>query len=269
MPMDLAAILSSPPSGRVTAVVIDHQQYAQTVILRGRPIPWSDAADYSQFIGQAQGLLRPDTTLLDLGAFYAHALATDERLRSSLSARNRRGYALKTLLADGRTANAALELATAVAQTSAAPLVLQIPSPMLWLALTHELSGAGSAADLDSDSAENAAVYVAEWLRRLSELPVAVLLLDDRWTGAGHLPTVHDASYTPVSNVTEHYRWALARRWPERVHIIGSNVTGTVVPQDFWRAQAQGVAPSGDFLFAEIPADAVPETVLSRLGSLS
>ena len=114
MPMDLAAILSSPPSGRVTAVVIDHQQYAQTVILRGRPIPWSDAADYSQFIGQAQGLLRPDTTLLDLGAFYAHALATDERLRSSLSARNRRGYALKTLLADGRTANAALELATAV-----------------------------------------------------------------------------------------------------------------------------------------------------------
>ncbi len=268
MAMDLAAILSCPPSGRSTAVVIDHQQYAQAVILRGRPIPWADPADYSQFIGQAQGLLRPDTTLLDLGAFYANATATDERLRSSLSARNRRGYALKTLLADGKTAAAALELATVVAQTSAAPLVMQIPSPMLWLALTHELSGAGPAADLDADSAENAAVYVAEWLRRLSELPVSVLLLDERWTGAGQLPTVHDASYTPVSNVTDHYRWALARRWPARVQVIGSTITGTVVPRAFWRADAAG-APSGDFLFAEIPADAVPETVLSRLGSLS
>jgi hypothetical protein len=266
--MDLAAIVARPPSGRSTAVVIDHQQYAQAVILRGRPIPWADPGGYSQFIGQAQGLLRPDTTLLDLGAFYANATATDQRLRSSLSARTRRGYALKTLLADGRTAAAALELATVIARTSAAPLVLQIPSPMLWLALTHELSEAGPAADLDADGAENAAVYVAEWLRRLSELPVSVLLLDERWTGAGQLPTVHDASYTPVSNVTDHYRWALARRWPERVQIIGSAITGTVVPQDFWRAETPS-APSGDFLFAEIPADAVPETVLSRLGSLS
>ena len=40
------------------------------------------------------------------------------------------------------------------------------------------------------------------------------------------------------------------------------------MPQDFWRAEAPG-APSGDFLFAEIPADPVPETVLSWLGSLS
>lgn len=64
------------------------------------------------------------------------------------------------------------------------------------------------------------------------------------------------------------YRWALARRWPERVQVIGSAITGTVVPQDFWRVEAQD-APSGDFLLAEIPADAVPETVLSRLGSLN
>ena len=54
----------------------------------------------------------------------------------------------------------------------------------------------------------------------------------------------------------------------KRVQVIGSAITGTVVPQDFWRAEAPG-APSGDFLLAEIPADAVPETVLARLGSLS
>ena len=268
MAINLASIVSSPPSGRPTAVIIDHQQYAQAVILRGRPIPWADPAGYSQFIGQAQGLLKPDTTLLDLGAFYTHALATDDRLRSSLSARTRRGYALKTLLADGKTANAAMELAVAVSQTSPAPLVLQIPSPALWLALTHELSGAGATADLNADSVENASVYLAEWLRKLSELPVSVLLLDERWTGAGQLLSVDTASYTPVSNVTDHYRWTLARRWHERLEVNGSAVTGTVVPQDFWRADARD-APPGDFLFAEIPADAIPETVLSLLGSLS
>ena len=52
------------------------------------------------------------------------------------------------------------------------------------------------------------------------------------------------------------------------MQVIGSAITGTVVPQDFWRAEAQD-APSGDFVFAEIPVDAVPETVLSRLGSLN
>ena len=67
MVMDLASIVSAPPSGRGTAVVIDHQRYAQAVILRGQPVPWADPIAYSQLLGQAQGLLQPDATLLDLG----------------------------------------------------------------------------------------------------------------------------------------------------------------------------------------------------------
>ena len=144
--MTLASIVSAPPSGRGTAIIIDHQQYAQAVILRGKPIPWADPTAYSQFLGQAQGLLKPDATLLDLGALYDNAVATNDVLKSSLSARSRTGYALKTLLADEKTGRAALELASVICQTSAAPLVLQIPSPMLWLALTHQLSGAGTMA---------------------------------------------------------------------------------------------------------------------------
>jgi hypothetical protein len=267
MTMALASIVSAPTSGRGTAVIIDHEKYAQAVILRGQPIPWGDPVAYSQFLGQAQGLLKPDATLLNLGALYDHALTINDALKSSLSARSRTGYALKTLLADENTAGAALELASIVAQTSAAPLVLQIPSPMLWLALTHQLSGAGTVADLDVDRAENAAIYVADWLRRLSQLPVSMLLLDERWPGTGDLPLVDASAYAPVSNVTGNYRWALARRTRERVDILGSAVTGTVVPQDYWLSDATS-APSGDFLFAEIPAHAVPETVLSQLAKL-
>lgn len=266
--MALASIVSDPQSGRGTAVIIDHQLYAQAVILRGQQIPWADPVAYSQFLGQAQGLLKPDATLLDLGAFYANAVATNDALRSSLSTRSRTGYALKTLLADEDTAGAALELASIVSQTSAAPLVLQIPSPMLWLALTHQLSGAGTVADLDVDRAENAAMYVADWLRRLSKLPVSMLLLDERWTGTDDLPLVDSSAYSPVSNVAGHYRWTLARRTPGEVTVLGSAVTGTVVPQDYWLSDGAS-APSGDFLFAEIPAHAVPETVLSQLAKLT
>jgi hypothetical protein len=268
MAIALASLVAAPPSGRGTAVIIDHQQYAQAVILRGQQVPWADPVAYAQFLGQAQGLLRPDATLLDLGTWYANALTTDDALRSSLSARSRTGFALKTLLADESSAGAALELASVVSQTSRAPLVLQIPSPMLWLAQTHELSGAGTVVDLDTDHAENAAMYVADWLRRLSMLPVSMLILDERWTGSGDLTLVDSSAYSPVANVTGNYRWALARRTRDGLDVLESAVTGTMVPQDFWLSDATS-ASCGDFLFAEIPAQAVPETVLSQLAKLN
>ena len=108
MAIALASLVAAPPSGRGTAVIIDHQQYAQAVILRGQQVPWADPVAYAQFLGQAQGLLKPDATLLDLGTWYANALTTDDALRSSLSARSRTGFALKTLLADESSAGAAL-----------------------------------------------------------------------------------------------------------------------------------------------------------------
>ena len=95
-----------------------------------------------------------------------------------------------------------------------------------------------------------------------------MLILDERWTGTGDLPLVDSSAYTPVSNVTGNYRWALARRTHEGVDILGSAMTGTVVPQEYWLSDANSVS-SGDFLFAEIPPHAVPETVLSQLAKLA
>jgi hypothetical protein len=95
-----------------------------------------------------------------------------------------------------------------------------------------------------------------------------MLLLDERWTGAAHLPAVDDAAYQPVSNVTDHYRWALGRRTSDRVTVGGSAVTGRAVPAEYWLTE-DALAPSGDFLIAEIPANAVPETVLAQLAKLA
>ncbi|MGW3268302.1 hypothetical protein [Streptomyces sp. NPDC001056] len=267
MAMDFTTLLSAPPSGRRTALVVDHQHYAPAVILQGRPVPWTDPVAFAQYTGQVQGLLRPDTTLLDLGAYYDDALARDDTLRAGLSARPRTGYALRTLLAHEPTAVAAVELAEVVARASATPLVVQIPSPVLWLARTHELSGAGPITDLTADHAETAAMYVADWLRRLAAPPVSLLLLDERDPRSGELPQLDDSVYAPVANVTDHYRWALGRRTGQGVTVGGSGLTGPRIPREFWHGDG-AEPPSGDFLLADIPADAAPETVLAQLAKL-
>jgi hypothetical protein len=268
MSTDVGTLVPTPSSGRARPVHVDHLRYAQAVILQGQPIPWDEPAAFSQLMGQVQGLLRPDSTLLDLGAFYDHALGRSASLTAALSARSRTGFALKTLLADERTARDALELAVVVSHTSRAPLIVQVPSPLWWLARMHELSGAGTAADLDAGHAENAAMFVADWLRRFVDLPVHTLLLDERWTGPRELPTLDPAAYMPVTNLADHYRWTVARRGAETLDVLRSTVSGTVVPTDFWYSEADP-ASGGDFLLADIPADALPELVLSQLAKLT
>jgi hypothetical protein len=111
-------------------------------------------------------------------------------------------------------------------------------------------------------------MYVADWLRRLSELPISMLLLDERWTGSATLAVVDQQAYLPITNVTDHYRWTLGRRTSGELSVVGSVVRGTPVPLDYWLDE-DAAAPTGDFLLAEIPADAVPETVLGQLAKLS
>ena len=77
---------------------------------------------------------------------------------------------------------------------------------------THEVSGADARTDLTIDEAENAAMHVANWLRRLSMLSVTVLLPDERWPGKDFIPMVDTSAYKPITNVTANYRWAHGAR---------------------------------------------------------
>lgn len=74
--------------------------------------------------------------------------------------------------------------------------------------------------------------------------------------------------YAPVTNLAEHYRWTLGRRTEAGVRILGSAITGAPVPDAYWLGGDEAM-PRGDFLFAEIPAGAVPETVLEQLARLA
>ena len=276
MSISLAGVIAEPPTGRRRAVLVDSHDYAQAVLLQGKPVPWGEPMAYCNFFSQAQGLLTSDVALLSLDRFYAHRLNGDTALQSRMAAKTRTGFALRTLLSDPDLMRDAVDLAMTFSQTQKAPVVLQIPSPMRWLMLTHPFGGAADAAGLDADAAENASMYIADWLRAFAALPLAAVVLDDRpHAGETSVPVPLEA-YSPVRNVTDHYGWTLALRHADGMQLAGSPVSppeGTVIPPDFWHdagAAAAGTAevPPGTFLLAEIPPTAVPEHVLARLATL-
>lgn len=268
MSTSLTAVIAQPPSGRNRAVLIDCHDYAQSVILQGKPVPWQEPMAYSNFFGQAQGLLKSDVALLSLDRFYAHRLDGNPGLATAMSARPRTGYALRTLLGDADTTRAVIDFATIFSKTQRAPVVLQIPSPMQWLARTHAFSGASDVGGLDADDAENASMYVADWLRGFASLPLAAVLLDDR-PGASDPVTVPVTldTYSPIANVTDHYQWTLGMRHANGVELKGTTASGSVIQPEFWFDDGH-TPPAGDFLLGEIPAAAVPEVVLTRISTL-
>jgi hypothetical protein len=265
----LSAVIAQPPSGRDRAVLIDSHDYAQSVFLQGKPVPWREPMAYASFFGQAQGILKSDIALLSLDRFYAHRLATTSGLRETMSAKSRTGYALRTLLGDAETTASVIELATVFSSTLRVPVVVQIPSPLQWLILTHSLSGAADAAELCADDAENASMYVADWLRGFAPLPLAAVLLDDRTGAAGpETVSVPLETYSPVANVTDHYGWSLGLRRADTIEISGTAASGSIIQPDYWLEDDQAL-PAGAFLLGEIPPAAVPEDVLTRISMLS
>ncbi|MDI3241114.1 hypothetical protein QK292_04875 [Arthrobacter sp. AL08] len=264
----LANVVACPPSGRPKAVVFDHHEYAASVILRGRPVPWDNATAYAAFFAQAQGLLRPDVALLDLNRLYGHLTTGNTGLESGMAARSRTGFALRTLLGDDDLNRAVLDFVTVFTKTARQPVVLRIPSPMAWLTGTHHFSGADGTTDLDADNAENASMYVSDWLRAFAALPVAGLLLDNR-TAAGASRGVHVPleAYTPIANLASNYRWTLGQLDDDQARLHGDTAVGAYIPAGFWLETGVEL-PAGDFYLGDIPSAASPEGVLARLETL-
>ncbi|TFD08483.1 hypothetical protein E3T35_17625 [Cryobacterium sp. TMT1-2-2] len=264
MTISLDEFLAAPASGRRRAVALDSHDYAQSVFLQGKPVPWQEPMAFANFFGQVQGVLKSDLALLSLDRFYEQRVAADPKLQAAMGAKSRTGFALRALLNDAETTAFVVELATVFSQTQRVPVVLQIPSPMQWLARTHPFSGSDDVSGLDADNAENASMYVADWLRGFAALPLMAVLLDDRGPALEPVPL---STYSPITNVTDHYRWALGQRHDDRVELHGSPLTGAVIGADFWSSDA-GTLPDGDFLVGEVPQHAVPERVLSRITAL-
>lgn len=268
MTTSLLTAVASPPSGRATALLLDHHAYAQSVFLRNRPAPWDDPTSYARFFNQAQGLLKPDLAILDLNHFYTHHLEQNTTLRNAMSQKKRTGYALRTMLADKDLTRSAIDLAQTLTAMASGQVILQIPSPMQWLRATHHHSGSSELDSLDADDAENSSIYVADWLRSFAALPFSAILLDNRSIDpSAPITPVGFDTYTPITNITAHYRLVIGMRDSHGVTLHQQTAHGSTLPENYWLGE-ETTLPADDFHITQIPSTAIPEVVLNRLSQL-
>jgi hypothetical protein len=267
MPSSLEALLGATPSGRSRPLLLDHDRYGTAVIRQGQPVPWTDLAALTGYVGQVEGLLDPDATWVDVAGLYDAHLSGNADLAAAMAGRARTGYALRTLLADEAGIDLVQRTASTLNQVSRRPLVLAVPSPAQWLVRTHRLAGSPLEV-LDEDDADRASMYLAEWLGRLGSLPVALLLLDAQTDDDETRVDTKEplAAYTAITNVCDHFAWSVAARHDYGVDGTDPDPRIGVVPESFWLGGAD--LPDGAVLLASIPATASPERVLDQLALL-
>ena len=278
---DLLASLTAAPSGRATPVWFDSLAYCHEKLLGGDQVPWASPGELTAFTGKAQGMFRSDALLVNLAELYAWRTAVESDLRTAMGARTRVGYALRTLLADEKARTVAVDAVSASSGVSGGtPVVLTMPSPSRWLSTSAEQAGQ-PAAPPDPDSADTAAMYIADFLRIFATAPVDGLVLDEGPTSATDL-TRADA-YRPVLNVSEHYKWPVlicseTAAWPHGpipgvAGWVGSSspdraggTWGLLATDEFWSGTDPVGAP--DLVLAVVPAEADPEPVMARVRAL-
>jgi hypothetical protein len=156
-----------------------------------------------------------------------------------------------------------------------------VPSPRHWFWWTVTQSS-GNDIEVSDDDAENAAVYLADFIRAFSDLPISGIMLVER----ADCPLSGDspfACYTPVFNVTKHYRWPVVLRLPAQggpyavdandvalaigAHPLRDGIMPWAVDVSaaLWSGQNLPELGARQILNVDIPADEVPEKVLDYL----
>ncbi|WP_336631169.1 MULTISPECIES: hypothetical protein [unclassified Microbacterium] len=233
-------------------LLLDAREYAQRVLLQGADVPWEPTA-HARLLAQVGALLRPDLSLLDLGAYVETELRARRPLSDRMSGARNPTAALRALLADDDLAHDAVALVRVVTATSPVPVAVQIASPWAWLAA---VAGEARDPEFDADDAENASVYLADWIRRFSGSSVDTLILD----GRAAPPDETLAAYGPLRGLTDHYRWALALRGRDTLELTGAR--GAVLGEGFWLGEGVDSPRTGDLVIGRIDPAADPETVL-------
>ncbi len=161
----LPASLDAPPSGRARPVWFDAAAYGRARLLGGADVPWPAPAELSSFFAKIGGMFRSDAVLVDLADLFVQRTAADRQLRAAMAARNRPGYALRTLLGDEQARGTAAEAVRVLAATSGpVPLVLTVPAPGRWLVAAARQAGSDPGPP-DAGQAETPAIYCADFLR--------------------------------------------------------------------------------------------------------
>lgn len=256
--------------------------YAKRLLVGESGDPWESASRYLAFFSQAQGLLKPDVAVIEVGELFDAWLRRNPAVKAELAGKRKLSYPLRKLLEQQQPRELLAEIIEAVVAQlrGQAPLVLSMPSPSSWLQLANLAAGREDA-ELDGDSIEDSAMYMADLARSVSGAAVGGLLLEESSPAQVDLEL-----YRPLLNVTRHYRWPLALRlgegnlldtpalseidlfigaggFPEAGSAHGLDVSGMV-----WGGKPVPALEPSQFYFIEIPRDATPELVLERVAGL-
>ena len=269
--------------GDNSVIWLDSHKYAGRLLAGGAP-PWHDVAAFVAWQRKAQGLLKSSVASLPVAPVAAAWLDSHPDLRKAMGAKTRSVYPLKTLLADERLREHLVEMASGMRAALGGLFALTLPSPRAWVALAYR-QGHGEAIEVGEDEADSASVYVADFLRAFGEVGLDAVLLQE--ASEDQLDKAEDfLAYQAVYNVAAHYQWDVGLQLPGATGLSGAAPAGLafVVAADtvldglphgialgdaFWNGAERPAIRDIDFLFAEIPENAIPERVLERLASLS
>lgn len=227
---------------------LDATAYAER-LLGGGSVPWSDTTAALAWYGKLSGLLRPDIVSVPLVNLVQHLLLKRPALKDAMRARSRALFPVRTLLADEGLRGLAKEICTGVARTSGNhPVVLTLPTPGALTRFAYQAAHGGTTEDVfEPEDFEDAAAYVADFLREMAETGIAGITLVADASEAG-LGMDAASAFRPVINVAQHYRWK----------------TGVLLPPD---VAPSGDAPSGvDYAIANSAVGDLPTFIWNSTG---
>lgn len=261
--------------------------YTKRVLLGAGSDPWASGALYLAYFSQAQGLLKPDVAVLEVGDLYDAWNAAHGDLAAAMGNRRKPVTALRKLLEPEAPRQVLAEVVEAVLAhlRGQTPLVLSVPSPRRWMNHANRLTGRTDI-ELTGDDVEDATMYMADLIRTVSAHPISGLLLEEGRDDVDF--SVDDLTrYQSIINVVRHYRWSVGLRLPDQVDppaevlagfdvVISSQIesAGTAaVGRDISSAFARdgAIVPSlvgRQFYFAEIDPGLRPESVLDAVTRL-
>jgi len=255
--------------------------YARRLLLGEAGDPWLSAAGYLAFFSQAHGLLRPDAAMINVDDLLRSWAGRHGDLMTEMGAKRRTAFPLRKLLEAEGPRQILAEVLEAVSGClrGQAPAVLDISTPRRWLTLANDLVGRGDVA-IEDDDIEDAAMYMADFFRSVSQAPVSGLLLED---GAAPAQAGDVERSSPILNIARHYRWGVVWRSAgnaEALAAISSVLDGIIavappaglgkavgldVGHELWAGEQLPTLAAGQFYFTEIPVDQKPESVLEAL----
>lgn len=239
--------------------------FMSSALLRGKPIPWTDATEYVAVYGQLMALLKPDVAMFDVMAFFKAWLGENNSALAEMRGKKRVRFALKKLLGMEEPRELMREIVDGLLATLSQPLFLLLPPNAEFLNWANMQANHTEERQISDFDVDTVSVYFADYLRTFSGLDIAGAIIQ---LPEGDSVDVTTAElYSPIINVAKHYRWSAGA-----VASQPSGVELDQVPLDFFfsdtaanasllgaEAWSEDFSPaSSSMLFANVPAVLAP-----------